>query len=368
MPGFWHAHPSIGAGQVDPILTTFFPPLKAVVQIVAIVPVVFCMDKGALALSACGQGGYISEKMSSIANKLHLIFVDHNLCQLFEKAVLCPTRNLAKKGVLWRGEDKKEGRRLIAKVCRDSLQRRQPFIPLDNEQINQLQKAPCETFQSGICTGASLWMAKQLLRAKPKNELELIRCISSCREGFPAEAAGLHELERGLKFATKSLSSRQQAFLDGLLECSKEELHKWAKNEQKSEEQTALLWAAKKREKEIECRFLFASNRYWIMASAADLTVESFNKPSPRFFPHLATNLNGQDEFNRLPNGCYNLFFAQHTIVYLKKSFGSYVVDPDIGLFKCSNAKELCEHIAPYGNEANLTAYRYMQKGQSAND
>lgn len=311
---------------------------------------------------------------------MHAILTVHNfnnLNVLFESRVLCRAQNIAQKSVIWRGEDLKKSKEFTALFADREHCVKKGLSQLAPSEIEELKKYPMKGADTtGICFGASLWTIKLLLSKQIKSEKELIQLLDKYKNGFPAEAAALQNLHMafvGYKFqlsekeqeaASYEVDEAQQEFLHEIeqkridLENRKESLSR--------EEYTRLFLQIIKETEEsiphkiaelianVEQLYLYKSktSRLERVAALIDLKLKhKIEKRERSFFTGIIHKKEMQDKFNQLKNGCYQLRFRTsdkggHSIVYIKKDFGSYLYDPNFGLIKCTTdnpSKRLCE-------------------------
>jgi len=110
--------------------------------------------------------------------------------------------------------------------------------------------------------------------------------------------------------------------------------------------------------------YKFTVGRLDYISSAIDIILKrhSTEQYHEADFEGIINSKEQKDKFNNLENGYYQLLFSLenigHSIVYIKREFGSYLLDSTIGLIKCdpnAPAEKLCELL-------NLDHYKGMLK------
>jgi hypothetical protein len=146
----------------------------------------------------------------------------------------------------------------------------------------------------GICEGASIFLAQQLLLAQPKDEKALVQLIAKYTKGFPKEAVVAQHI-RGLCRQVLNLpGSVHKSFSANVLN-------------------TSLVYLNKDGEKDMES----------VEIPSLDLSKQE-----------------DQIAFNSRQNGYYPVLFHTgksngHAVLFIKQDFGSYLIDPNFGMFKC---------------------------------
>lgn len=319
----------------------------------------------AYAVSIFGQcGKQAAIKIHQKADKLDAILIKHHTAEInllfdFKIRLLTQAKNIATKNAIWNEHDCKEAQKYIT-----TAKKMESLSPETIEQLRNFSVKGAAT--DGICYGASLYAIKTLKGKKIKTEDALIKSVENYKSGFPAEAAGLQNLFEAFGAYELTYSPSDIEQLKKKLAKFKQEIME-EKNREIEEINTMVangsisIEAVKSRHEEIiksltkscdefeaYCRSLILHNKKVIqlekIASLIDLQLrktddiyESSN------FKGISRNTDIQEKFNALKNGYYQVHFitesSGHSIVYIKKKFGSYILDPNFGLIKCDQAK-----------------------------
>ena len=136
-------------------------------------------------------GQEIAETLFLTANRVQVIFYTHrldNVSDLFsnDPSVLCKTRNVVKKEVIWFNEDVKKYQEFLKKYIEQN-----PKESTEDELVEMSRCTLRGANTDGICQGASLVVIRELQKNPIETEEQLIQFIKPWEEGFPAEAAAL---------------------------------------------------------------------------------------------------------------------------------------------------------------------------------
>jgi len=293
------------------------------------------------------------------------------------KGVLCPTINMAQKSVIWRDENISKSKEFVELVTNPDYPKAKGLLPLESEVIKKLKESPIEGKTSAICCGIALFVIKYLLSNKPDSEAALIHLINQFRKGFPAEACALQHLYQTLLPLEFKLPSKDQIDLKKCKDEAKNELeHETAQdyerltkiaensNEKIFDEELAKIEAAfAEKSKKVETDFTKMSlykkkvGKLNYISSAIDIILKrhSTEQYHEADFEGIINSKEQKDKFNNLENGYYLLGFKLdkrgHAINYIKREFGSYLLDSNTGLIKCdphAPAEKLCELLNQY--------------------
>lgn len=296
---------------------------------------------------------------------------------------VCQTINIAKKSVIWREEDLCKTKEFINIISNPVYSQTKGISTLSLDDLNKLRKYPIEgAIADGICFGSSLWIIKSLLKNEINSEAELIQFVRQYKDGFPAEASALQNLHKALIGYDSELSLKEQEALNKVLS---DELAKgFMKLEQEkvglkdslkglNPEEAKRVAQAKvvetmasinRKITALKAKFtemhLYKNraDKLELVATMIDLKLKKhpIEKCPKVNFTGILTNEEKKNRFNILKNGCYQLLFkvgdkGGHSIVYIKKEFGSYLLDPNYGLIKCDPSapvEKLCELLKMY--------------------
>lgn len=344
----------------------------------------------AFALSIfCCCGIDFSKKIKNFADKLHAIIIIHSLhdaCIIIKSSTLCSVRNIAKRNVIWHEKDVKKSKEFINVLKDPKYLKQKGFKELDADDSTKLQNYQIIGAKTtGICFGASLIVIKALLSHDIKNEKELVELIKKYKDGFPEEAAALQNVHTTLIGFDQKLTLEEKEVIAQQIEKAKQEY--WAEIEQKK---TALMSKKDSMPRQEFARLVMElpneikneqekvipqkievlrkktvqfviykhkTDHMQRVASLIDLKLKQrLNKFEKADFHGIIEDKLIQTKFNQLKNGNYELGFRVndkkgHSIVYIKRDFGSYLLDPSIGLIKCSledPSKRLCELFREY--------------------
>ncbi len=231
-----------------------------------------------------------------------LYFIVHNLLvnSFVDAPVLCSTANKTTNRVALSGADIREAKKYIQMLTEENFGIDHGLEPLDQDLIKMIKNFPVRgSFVNGICLGAVIFTIKELLEKDPITEKELIDCIKPFKNGFPKEAAGLQGVMKSFYCSYKKFISPLD-FED-----------KW----RLQFDQHTL---------EIE-----------LCASLAGIKVASSQPGCLKNVPLMTED--ERSSFNQLNEGYYGIYFCEHIVVYVKKEFGSYLLDPNAGLIQCQN-------------------------------
>lgn len=290
----------------------------------------------ALFISLFGaKGKNCSEKIVYTSKKILSIYVIHNLfkpMQFFGPPVLCRLKNIAAKSVIRNEEDKQKFRDFVELLKNTEYLKKKQLKELTPKQISFLQSYSDQSAHSlGICWGASLFLLKKLLSNVINSEEELVNLFRPYKKGFPAEASALQSIstafkECKLKFPIndKAMSERE---INELLNLKPQGINELTVVNNKLKE------LVRKMKEETEESLSAELGT----ASLIDLTFKSKNP----FIYGDAEKKETQEKLNKLDKGYYLLSFGPkyfgHAILFIKKDFGSYFVDPNTGLIRCEN-------------------------------
>jgi phosphotransferase system IIB component len=318
-------------------------------------------------------GQKIAEELFHSANRIQLIFYDHrmdNASALISKTeALCLTRNNAKIEVIWSNEDVKKYQELLKKYIEQK-----PIESTEAELLEMSKYTLQGANTDGICQGASLFVIHALQGTILETEEQLVQFIKPWEEGFPAVAAALHNIYGvWLKVHVKRAMKEAKPLLDKL------EISKWLSERKLSMSQRitnmyeiAGVWESTLQQRGIDQNSL--NSKYEKEIDEEERTYkEELNRDQHRFcllkvtlpaqliglklkkdansqdqvlFKDIVNNDLVQDKFDQLDYGNYLLTIDSHARVYIKRDFGSYILDPNYGLLKCSPLKpseKLCE-------------------------
>ncbi len=351
--------------------SAFFAPSVLVVRITALTVSIFG-----------NPGKNLSKKIHVVADKLKAILLVHNfhnLSILFESRVLIQTKNIATKSSIWREEDLKKSREFIKLILNPEYCKKKGLAEQPPSEVAELKKylnliKGANT--DGICFGASLIVIKSLLSTSIKTEKDLIDFFDQYKNGFPAEAAALQNVHEAFIGDECKFTLEEQNAMDKEVEKAIQDFRNEVDGKQKDlenrqnslsrEEYTQLFLQLIKDTEEANPRkiedlkksikqlhyFKNKSSKLERMACLIDLKLKyRIEKHDRACFTGIMREKNVQDKFNQLKNGYYQLLFrtsatGAHAIVYIKKEFGSYFLDPTFGLIKCmpdTPANKLCE-------------------------
>lgn len=334
----------------------------------------------AIVLNVFGRiGKEFSKRVHDFADKLHAILVVHpsnGISHLFEHTLHTFSKNIARKDVIWKGEDLKKSKDFLSRLTDPNYIRDKGFGTLTNEELVDLKKSHLKgSVVGGVCFGASLAVIKLLLSSNLQNEQDLKNRLKQFEEGFSDEVAGLQSMHaafigydfelnqkdqeeitnKGDKLREKFFEKKEQMKAN-LVEAKKtlspqeyqakitevlQELQKDSANK---------IFTFGKKLIEITC-YQRKSHRVNIVASLIDLKLKTVKYYKNAHFAGIHHKKKQQEKFNNLKNGYYQLCFKAdekggHSIVYIKQDFGCYLFDPNFGLYKCSStnpAESVCE-------------------------
>ncbi|KAF3361637.1 hypothetical protein PHSC3_001760 [Chlamydiales bacterium STE3] len=321
------------------------------------------------------KGKHFSEKIIHFAEKLHVIYITHPLSPSWaDSSLICRAKNVATKGCIWREEDIRKAEELIAAIPNEK--------DFDDELIEQLKTSePTGAFRNGICLGASLFVIKELMKKSLNTEEKLIHYFQQFEEGFPAEASGIQAVFNRLKIKKNSQKFKNEKAYEA-------ERNEAIKNEcflelERARQNSASLSTFEEIGKKVvlRCKFSIQERKYKIQASRFAIIASTIGLQL-QYDPERVENfiLFGkleEDEvrkkFNLLKKGNYQLVLPgkeNHSIVYIKRAFGSYLFDPNVGLIKC-NEKDpsdrlgalLEKHYSKSKKFETLRIFKYRFKG-----
>lgn len=326
----------------------------------------------------CGKN--LSKKTTSLANRMYAILITHNsldATSLFESNVLCRIKNIAKKNSIWHQKDIKKTKELIQLATDKNECEKKGLSFLEAEDLERLKNySPQGADENGICFGASLSIIHNLLSHNIQSEKDLIQHLYKYRNGFSSKAAALQNLQMILFESSTTLTEKEKASLDREIEVSKQafiaeteekerQLNEKKNNLSREEYSTQFLRIIKEVEESIPHKveklqknvrkfyqYKNKTDRIRRIAALIDLNLKSDpEKWDQTFFTNMMRDNTVQKRFNQLELGYYQLSFnvddkTGHGIVYIKEKFGSYLIDPNFGLFKCNSenpSTNLCE-------------------------
>lgn len=363
----------------------------------------------ALVISIFGScGKNLSKKTNSLANRMHAILLTHNsldAASLFESNVLCRVKNIAIRSSIWHQNDIKKTKEFIRLAADKKECEKKGLSPLESDDLERLKNySPKGARTNGICFGASLSTIGDLLSHNIQTEKDLIQHLHKYRKGFSSKAAALQNLQMLFIESKSELTENEKASVDREIEEAKqafiaetEQKKRELKNKKASlsrkefskqflqiikEVEESIPLKIEKLQKNIKQFLLYKSrtDRIRRIAALIDLNLKSDpEKWDQTFFTNMMRDKTIQQRFNQLEQGYYHLSFrvndkGGHGIVYIKEKFGSYLIDPNFGLFKChleNPSKNLCElfkkhyggeKIAKNQKEQFLEIYRFSKK------
>lgn len=359
------------------------------------------------ALSFFGHHGKnIAERSNKTLRKLDAIHIIHNLNNLnpfIEPSALCAVKNISRKSVIYREDDIKKSDEFMDIFTDQEHCVVRGINKLEKFDLDHLKKYRAKgAITNGICFGATLVFIKLFLEKDISTEKMLVDFAKQFQEGFPKEATALQNIHLAYTACARgrSLNDRVKINRDlirvkknflrlfsfkegdvkkkhlnneiscvGLLQNDAGELHKsLPAMEEKIHKQAMPLE-----------RYNQKRNRLNRIAVLIDLkikkTISSLNDVC---FTGIIHNKDIQKKFNSLDHGCYQLLFRTgetggHALVYLKMEFGSYILDPNFGLFLCppgDPAVQLCKlfnarypgkKMKNHSREHFLEVYRYSE-------
>lgn len=328
----------------------------------------------------------IYRKIHYAHRKLYAIYLNEIRTRISPghlSGIVCQTINIAKKSVIWREEDLCKTKEFINLISNPKYSQAKGISALNLEDLNKLREYPIEgAVTNGICFGSSLWIIKSLLKNEVNSEAELIQFSRQYKDGFPAEAAALQNLHRALIGYDSELSLKEQEALNrvlseeqakGRIELEQEKLHLKDRlkglslEEAKRIVQTEVIDARAAIDRKIMTLkakltemhlYKDKADKLNYVSAAIDLKLKKhpIEKCHKVNFTGILTNQEKNNKFNILKNGYYQVLFkvgdkGGHSIVYIKKEFGSYFLDPNYGLIKCApnaSVEKLCELLKMY--------------------
>lgn len=273
--------------------------------------------------------------------KFKLIFVDHLLNWSILNRRLVNTENIPQLSVIKNEEDTK-----AALKMREEFLKNNQLIP--QEHTHRLRKASCYgATTEGICFGAVKSIIKACLNAKIESEEQLVEVISQFKRGFDAEASGLQLIsDKTQPFLNVIKNKALSVIKDDYDElCRLENELEKKKTSQQEQKNLQALHLQKFKECRYKLRSLQAHDKFQYYNSLLELIglriTDEPNKFNDTYFDFFHQDEIAQKRFDNVPNGIYSINFptnnSGHSIAYLKFSFGSYFIDPSLGLLKLTS-------------------------------
>jgi hypothetical protein len=250
---------------------------------------------------------------------------------------LVRTRNIARIRSIWSGSDKSKS----IEFLRDAK--------LHFNAKYDVQGA----ITSGICLGSSLVALQIIIKENIQNEAELIKCVTQFQNGFPDEATALQNISMHIDNfnVTIPLDRLKTVFIE--------------KKRIVGEKKALNLF-------ELSMQHYFYECMHQIMGKFIHLvqTPTPIDQVEAFLFKNICNKKNVQDRFDQIPSGYYAIILKanrtkNHAIAYLKYTFGSYLIDPNIGLIKCCLTKpstEFCKLLKE--QYPGIYRGRYLRKKQ----
>ncbi len=269
------------------------------------IPVGIMKAIGKVVAFVVGKEAELSKDLRNTVRKMEAVFL--NLISggaIFyyhsrNASLSCTCKNIAKLHVIGQEKDLKKSREFLGMVMDPAYCKAKGVEVLSDEDRAEIAKKAVKGARTkGICFGASLMVVKKLLSSQIQSEEELVKALEVYRDGFPAKAAALQSVALALfrPLGWGTAMKTRVASLIGM--CYKEK--------------------------------------------AANKGKYSFSE--------IAHEQSVKERFNQVKNSYYLMSFnvgksSGHSVVYIKKEFGSYIYDPNFGLISCgaNPAEKLCE-------------------------
>lgn len=301
-------------------------------------------------------------RLNSLHDKLFAVLIFHNVVEansISEKNILTFAKNVCRKDVIWNEDDVKWSNEFISQIQDKQFFKAKGLRPLTDKELEKIRDYPIKgAHVEGICVGASLCAIKNLIQEKITNEKELIESLKPFENGFGPFAGALQNLQNPLlKFSYQLEDEDCEEVLE---EFNKKALKLKIKDvdNQKNE----MLREMSKFKNEICILSRIAA----LIDLKLKCTIKDYKKAS---FKGINSNKNIQSKFNKIENGYYQMYLGSckenaHSIVFIKKNFGSYIFDSNFGLIKCTSqnhGEEVANFINRYSIEGKDLSLRIFQ-------
>ncbi|MBM3192941.1 MAG: hypothetical protein FJZ59_01755 [Chlamydiae bacterium] len=283
---------------------------------VAFIPIFFMIDKlfqiTALALSCFGfYNNSISRRLENLGDKIGMICVSHPLYNLRDKNKknsVVMMRNLPLEETVWTEEEFQKVDLYLQRARTPNYFRDRGIPEFEGIDLDLIRNM-CFLHRSkgGVCLGASLIMIKNLLNLDITNETDLIRELLNYKKGFSSNATAIQYLNHAYVFAKLEEMKRE------VITLQRQTIEQFACGLSSTE------WSEKIRKEALK-----------FSLSLCDLKCSS----------HFIEVGSIREDFQKLENGYYQIGIPtshsqSHSVVYVKQPYGSYFIDPNLGLIKC---------------------------------
>ena len=293
----------------------------------------------ALAVSIFGKySETLTLKLKKLTKKLEATMV--HCISLFHPKRLCQAKNVATLDVIWKEKDVKRTEELFVDVGNLSFWQNKGRPELYHPDLKKIADYKVIGAKpDGVCLAASWWTIKKLIDADVKNENELVHLLSPFKEGFPEEVSAQQEFYERWWDVEKICVNREK--IDTFHRKIKEvKANKIATMQSKEGEEKAKIQVVEK----------IASNSLWYFIKSINYlervaalnclrlkVYDNIDQYKNNLFDGIKKDPATQERFNQIEEGYYNLIIPGHSIVLIKKDFGTYLFDPTYGLTKCDS-------------------------------
>lgn len=215
-----------------------------------------------------------------------------------------------------------------------------------------------EQLGQGVCFGACLLLIKQFLTSSVQSEEDLVRLVEPYKIGFPKEAFALMQLQNAFKFNKGVYLEEVNA---NVIKIRKQTYEKMSVKQTKKNTENPDKFNPSKFSHKAKCivkRIVYAMNEFAYispLSAMMNLKVKCDVNHYKQNTVLLSSTNKKDNRLNGLSNGYYMLTTpihpAAHALIYIKKEFGSYLLDPNYGLIKLEKENP-AQEIAEIFNEA----------------